>query len=220
VLAVLLFPADGSALLPQYFIDLTSTGPSPAVLTIAARVPGPIWVNQDTVTHTVVFANGLCTIQVAPNTGGQCTNFSPGSYVGNYAYTVDGTTQATIVTKPDLRSVSLNAKQHTIRRGSRLRLHGTLQDWDFSPLGPGAPQPIVVLARPDRYHAFHRIAVVMAKLHQTPKSHVHPWGELAWQLRVRPQPRMIYIAEANSQPAGGQVWQRAWSKPFRVGVSR
>jgi len=39
-----------------------------------------------------------------------------------------------------------------------------------------------------------------------------------WQLRVRPGTNKIYIAQANSQPKGGQVWQDAWSKPFRVRV--
>jgi hypothetical protein len=220
VLAVLAFPADGSAL-DAAFIELTPTGPSPAVLTIPAGMY-PVWFNKDTVTHTVVFANGLCSIQVAPGEyDGQCTNgFGPGRYVGDYAYTVDNTFQASIVTVADGRSVSLAARRHTIRGGSELRLHGRLQDWDLSPPGSGPPQPIIVLGRPDRYHAFRRIAVVQAKLHQTPRSHVHPWGDLVWQLRVRPQTRMIYIAEANSQPSGGQVWQRAWSRPFKVRVGR
>ena len=75
-----------------------------------------------------------------------------------------------------------------------------------------------MLARPDRYHAFHRIAVVRAKVH--PRTESAPFGELLWQLRVRPRARTIYIAEANSQPSGGQVWQQAWSKPFRVRVGR
>jgi hypothetical protein len=178
-----------------------------------------VWFNNDTVTHTVVFANGLCSIQVAPGGYGQCANGYGGAYVGNYAYTVDNAFQASIITVADARSVSLNGKRHAIRRGSPLRLHGSLHDYDLSPPGAGPEQPIIVLARHDRYHPFRRIAVVMAKLHPTPKSHVHPWGQLTWQLRVRPRARMIYIAEANSQPQGGQVWQRAWSRPFRVLVS-
>ena len=39
-----------------------------------------------------------------------------------------------------------------------------------------------------------------------------------WQLRVRPGRNKIYIAEANSQPKGGQVWEPARSRPFRVRV--
>jgi hypothetical protein len=219
VLAVLAFPADGAAL-DAVFISLTPTGPSPAVMTIPAGMY-PVWINQDTVAHTVVFANGLCSIQVVPGEyDGQCTNgFSPGSYVGDYAYTVDNTFQGSIVTVAGTRSVSLTARRHSIRRGSELRLHGGLHDWDLSPPGPGSPQPIIVLARHDRYHPFRRLAVVTAKLHQTPKSHIHPWGKLVWQIRVRPRTRMIYIAEANSQPSGGQAWQRAWSKPFKVLIS-
>jgi hypothetical protein len=201
------------------FIQLTPTGPSPAVLTIPAGLY-PVWFNNDTVTHTVVFANGLCSIQVAPGAIGQCTNGYGGGYVGDYAYTVDETFQASIITVADSRSVSLNARRHTIRRGSALRLHGRLQDYDLSPPGAGPEQPLIVLARHDRYHPFRRIAVVRAKLHPTPKSHVHPWGELIWQLRVRPRTHTIYIAEASYQPPGGQVWQQAWSKPFKVLVRR
>ena len=217
VLAALVFPADGSAL-RAVPIALTPTGPLPAVLTIPAGLY-PVWFNNDTVTHAVVFANGLCSIQVTPGAIGKCTNGYGGGFVGDYAYTVDNAFQASIVTVADGRSVSLNGRRHTVRRGSALRLHGRLQDYDGSPPGAGPEQPIIVLARHDRYHPFRRIAVVTAKLHPTPKSHVHPWGELIWQLRVRPRARMIYIAEANSQPEGGQVWQRAWSKPFKVLVS-
>lgn len=215
VLTALVFPADGSAL-RAVFIGLTPSGPSPAVLTIEAGLY-PVWINEDTVPHSVVFANGLCSIEVAPGAIGQCTNGYGGCYVGTYVYTVDNTFQASIVTLADGRSVSLNARRHTIHRGSELRLHGRLQDYDLSPPGAGPEQPIVVLARRDRYHPFRRIAVVRAKLHRKPTENA-PFGRLLWQLRVRPRTRMIYIAEANSNPPGGVVWERAWSKPFRVRV--
>jgi len=72
-----------------------------------------------------------------------------------------------------------------------------------------------VLARPDRHHSFHRIAVVMAQPRRSPNpADAHS----VWQLRVRPGTNKIYIAQASSQPKGGQVWQDAWSKPFRVRV--
>ncbi len=216
VLAALVFPADGSSL-DAVFIALTPTGPSPAVMTIPAGMY-PVWSNNDTVTHTVVFANGSCSIQVAPGAIGQCINGYGGGYVGDYAYTVDNTFQASIITVAADRSVSLSARHHTIRRGATIRLYGRLQDYDLSPPGPGTEQPIIVLARHNRADPFRRIAVRTAKLHPTPKSHVHPWGELIWQLRVRPRARTTYIAEANSQPQGGQVWQQAQSKPFEVRV--
>jgi hypothetical protein len=214
-LAVLVFPTDGVAL-RAVFISLTATGPSPAVLTIPAGMY-PVWSNQDTVTHTVIFANGLCSFRIAPGDWGQCTSAFIG-YVGNYAYTVDGTVQASLVVVADFRSVSIGARSHTIARGAQLRLHGKLHDYDLSPPGAGPEQPIIILARHDRYHPFRPIAVVTAKLHRPTKT--DPFGQLLWQLRVRPDRRMIYIAEADSQPEGGQVWQRAWSKPFRVSVAR
>jgi hypothetical protein len=214
-LAVLAFPSDGFAL-RAVFIALTATGPSPTVMTIPAGMY-PVWTNPDTVPHTVVFANGLCSLKVAPGGYGQCTNTFI-AYVGNYAYTVDGTAQASLVVAPDFRSVSLEAKRHTISRGSQLRLHGVLHDYDLSPPSAGPEQPIVVLARHDRYHPFRRIAVVTAKLQ--PPSKTAPFGKLVWQLRVRPSRHTIYIAEADSQPEGGQVWQRAWSRPLGIAVRR
>ena len=74
-----------------------------------------------------------------------------------------------------------------------------------------------MLARHDRMHPFHRIAVVVARLHRTRDS---GWGKLLWELRVRPRTRTIYIAEANSEPPDGQYWQRAWSRPLKVLVRR
>ncbi len=218
VVALLVFPGEGSALRPVFLISLTPTGPSPAVLSVPAGL-GQVWFrNTDTVTHTVVFANGSCSIQVASGSSGQCTSGFM-SYVGDYPYTVDGMSQAQLVIEVVGRSVSLEARSHSISRGSLLRLHGRLQEENstWSPPGAGTPQPIIVLVRRNRYHPFRRVAVVAAKLHR-PKTG-DPLGELLWQVRVRPQRHMIYIAEANSQLRGGQVWQRAWSKPFEVTIS-
>jgi hypothetical protein len=89
-----------------------------------------------------------------------------------------------------------------------LRLHGELGIPILSPPGPPARQPVIVLARHDRYHPFRRIRVVTAT--------AHGW-HLNWQLAVRPRTRTSYIVEANSQPEGGGLyWQRAWSRPFTV----
>jgi hypothetical protein len=218
VLALLAFPGEGSALRPVFLISLTPTGPSPAVMSVSAGFD-PVWFrNTDTVIHTVAFANGSCSIQVAPGGGGQCTS-SFMSYVGEYPYTVDGVSQGQLDIEAVGRSVSLEARRHSISRGLRLTLHGRLREenGNWSPPNAGIPQPVTVLARHNRYQPFRRIAVVIARLHGPTKG--APFGELLWQVRVRPQRHMIYIAEANSQPKGGQIWQRAWSKPFKVLVS-
>lgn len=215
VLAALALPSSGSALAAA-FITLTPTGPSPAVLTIPAFMY-PVWQNQDSVAHTVTFANGECSVQIAPGAIGQCTNaFATG--VGDYAYTVDGTVQASIVLAAVGRTVSLGARTHAIDRGSPVRLHGRLRVQTGSPPAfEGPRQAVIVLARADRHHPFHRIKVVTAKPH---RSQIPGDAYSVWQLRVRPGANKIYIAEANSQPAGGQVWQDAWSRPFRVRVGR
>jgi hypothetical protein len=204
-LAALLFPAKGSAL-RAVAIVLTPTGPSPSVLTIPAGLY-PVWQNGDTATHTVVFANGLCALQLSPGGIGNCANIS--QFAGQFAYTVDGTFQGSVNVVPDGRAVTLTARSHSITRGAVLKLHGELGVSILSPPVPPGPQPVVVLARPDRYHPFHRFRVVTAT--------THGW-HLQWHLRVRPHARTIYMAEANSQPAGGQYWDNAWSKSFRVAV--
>jgi hypothetical protein len=205
-LAVLASPSSGSAL-RAVGIVLTANGPSPVVETIPAGLY-PVWVNNDTVTHTLAFANGQCTLQLAPGSVQACNN-SCFSQLGQYGYTVDGTVQASIVVVAEGRSVTLTAKRHAIRRRARLRLHGELTIPILSPPAPPAPQPVIVYARNDRHHAFRRIRVVTAK--------THGWT-LRWQLHVRPGSRRTYIVEANSQPKGGPYWQRAWSSPFTVRV--
>jgi hypothetical protein len=213
VLAALALPSSGSAL-SAAFIELTPTGPSPAVLRIPTSLH-PVWQNQDTVDHTVVFADG-CSFQVAPGAIGGCPNGVP-DVVGNYAYTVDGSAQASIDVIAEGRVVTLEARTHVIRRGSELMLHGTLAIAEQSPPSFNGPrQPVSVLARPAGHHAFHRIAVVIAK---PIRAHVFPPYSV-WQLRVRPRAHTTYIVEANSQPTRGQYWQNASSSPFSVRFRR
>ncbi|MGZ4417683.1 MAG: hypothetical protein ACXVRV_05865 [Gaiellaceae bacterium] len=206
-LVVLAFPADGSAL-RAVFVKLTPTGPAPIVLTLPAGLY-PVWINQDQVPHTVVFANGLCSLQVAPGEAKGCSNaFS--EFVG-YPYTVDGTVQASIVVVPESRDVTLTASCHRIQRGARLTLHGQVTVPVLPPPAPPSPQTVTVLARLDSRHPFRRVAVVVAR--------PHGW-QLLSQLRVRPRATTTYIVEANSQPTGGRFWQQARSRPFKVLVTR
>ena len=116
VLAILALPSSGSVL-SAVFIELTPTGPSPADLRIPTGMH-PVWQNQDTVAHTVVFADGCNgkrartrrrpmrrrpvverdrdqraapSFQVAPGAiGGLPAGRSRTMEMGNYAYTVDG----------------------------------------------------------------------------------------------------------------------------------
>jgi hypothetical protein len=207
-LAVLAFPTDGSAL-RAVFLTLTPTGPAPIVLTVPAGLY-PAWINQDQVTHTVVFANGLCSLQVAPGGTKSCSN-SFSEFVGRYPYTVDGTVQASIVVVPEPRAVTLTARSHMTQRGARLTLHGQVTVPVLSPPAPPSPQPVTVLARLDSRHPFRRVAVVVARPHG---------GQLLWQLRVQPRATTTYIAEAKSQPTGGQFWRQARSRPLKVLVTR
>lgn len=207
MLALLAFPGEGSAF-AGVPIDLTATGPSPAVLTISANTY-PIWINTDTVAHTVALTTEGCTLQLAPGDEGSCPI---GGSAGTYRYTVDGTIQGSVVVTLAYRKVTLEARRHKIAGSTPLTLRGRLKS--FVPLpSPGPASPVIVLARPDRMHPFRRIAVVRPKLSYPKNS----FGVLHWHLRVRPHARTIYIAEAESEP---QTWQRAWSKPFRVRIGR
>jgi hypothetical protein len=208
VLALLVFPADSSAL-RAVFVALTASGPSPSVLNLPSGLY-PVWLNQDTVTHTVAFANGRCSFQVAPGGLGQCAT----AFVApeTYAYKVDGTIQASIVVTAKPRAVTLTARSHEVERRAPLRLHGRVTAPMLSPpvSGPRS-EPVIVLARPDRYHPFRRVTTVIARGQGT---------RLSWQLRVRPRRRTIFIARANSEPATGEYWAPAWSKSFRVAPHR
>src|SRR3954447_277239 len=213
MLAVLALPSSGAAFagIP---IFLTANGPSPAVQTLTAG-GYPIWVNQDTEPHTVTFADGRCSLELPPGSG--FVGCPTGFYVGDYPYTVDGTIQASLVVAADWRIVTLRARSHKIHRGAVLTLHGRLAVGSGSPpVFEGPRMPVTVLARPDRNHPFHRIAVVTAKpLRSRDPAHAHS----VWHLRVGPRTSTSYIVEANSQPAGGQYWQQASSSPFRVRVN-
>ena len=214
---MLAFPSAGSALPGFYVITLTPNGPSPLVATLTAGADNgvPSWINSDSVPHTVVFANGLCSLQLAPGQAGNCTNAFFWEYVGNYPYTVDGTTPASVVVTPLFRTVTLTARSHTIRQGAHLLLHGTLAygTGGYTPPGLYSDMPVIVLARHDRHHAFQRIA--MAAEPGERQSSGYPW-----QLYVHPTTTTIYIAEATEQPPADQFWTNATSKPFRVVVRR
>src|SRR5262249_50233932 len=126
---------------------LTGSGPSPARVQMTVFT----WVhfkNTDSVAHTVVFANGLCTLTVDPFN--QPEPFGPScpsdfmTFAGSYAYTVDGKYPGLVVTSLVPRSVSLTARTHMIRSGTRLTLHGQVMRSDS---GTAPPPPVVVLPR-------------------------------------------------------------------------
>lgn len=201
-------------------ISLTATGPSPSTVRMAA-----LWhvgfQNVDSVTHTVVFANGHCTVTLSagePARWLDCSNFNLVSYAGSHAYTVDGKFTGTVVTAPLHRSVSLTARTHVMRAGARLTLHG--QVWR-SNTGRAPPPPVVVLARHNSKQPFEPLATV-----RTRGSHQAVYG---WKLDVQPDVTTTYIAEVTAQricyyPASGcahpqgQVWTNASSRPFRIRI--
>jgi hypothetical protein len=201
-------------------VALTGTGPSPSTLKMHAGGNVDFY-NPDSVTHTVVFENGLCSLALTPLTGSGGLFGLPGScndpfwlYAGSYAYTVDGKFTGTVVTTPWRRSVTLKARTHTVRRGTRLTLHGRVSWNGFS---RGTQWfPVIVLARHDSNHPFKRIATV-------PLS----WGRTfldRWNLAVQPSETTTYIAKVAGQFQfkgvfpHGQLWTNARSRPFTIRV--
>jgi len=209
-LGVLAFPGEGSALRPTFLIALTPAGPSPSLLSIPAGLGPVLFNNTDTTTHTVVFANGSCSTEVAPGTTSTC---GVPQYVGDYAYTMDGTAQASVTITAEWRAVTLSAIRHGFRRGSRVRLYGRLAIANLSPPSLYGPRmPVTVYERPHGHHLWYRLAVVMAKPIKKPQIPSHS----VWQLWVRPRRGTTYLVEANSQPEGGQYWENVASRPFGI----
>lgn len=208
-LGALAFPGEGSALVGNSYVNLTSTGPSPSTLTIFVVHGVVTFTNTDTVTHTIAFANSSCSGDVAPAASLQCD--IPNA-IGDYGYTVDGTTQATVTVAPEPRAVTLRAKHHGFRLGSKVRLHGilTADEVGAPPSLFGPRMPVSVFARPDANHPFHLVAVVHARPFAKPRYPAHS----VWVLWVRPHAHTTYMVQANSQPKGGQFWENARSNRF------
>jgi hypothetical protein len=202
-------------------VSLTATGPSPNVLTMRAEGLAA-FSNPDSMPHTVVFADGLCSLTLPPGESGWdavrgCPN-RLSYYVGTYAYTVDGKFPGTVVTTPLPRSVSLRGRTHTIRGGTRLTLRGQVRrsHTDMAP-----PPPVVVLARHNSKEPFEPVATV-----RTRGAHRATYE---WKLHVQPDVTTTYIAEVTAQrlcyyPTSrcahpqGQVWNNAKSRPFTVRI--
>lgn len=225
--ALVLFPSAGAAYIAPTMVELTATGPSPSALkTYATDLL--IFDNQDSVTHTVVFANGRCTLSVAPGQeigpggsqvlqGGQQPAPTPAGcshdftvYAGSYAYTVDGSSQGTIDVRANRRSVSLTAPSHDVRLGAQLTLHGEVHfGGDFGQMVLNAPFPVVIYARHGG-QPYRRIALLRASGHTG----------YFWHLTVRPGARTTYLAELRGQGgARGRIWRDAKSSPFTVRVA-
>ena len=220
VVAALAFPSDGSGLVNSVGVSLTATGPSPTTLKMEAGAY-LIFDNKDSVTHTVVFANGLCSLTVTPGESVGPGNSVNGSqhpdcndnfpfYVGSYAYTVDGKVPGTVDTVAAGRSVTLTARTHRIRRGERLTLHGqVLWNNQCCEFATTLPFPVIVLARYAGSHTFEDIGTITVAS-SSPRS--------PWSLKVRPGKAATYVAEANGQLPEGRIWTQAASHPFTVRV--
>jgi hypothetical protein len=223
-LAALAFPPDGSADGSYAYVALSASGPMPSTIGVRALSHGVIFVNQDSVAHTVVFADGRCSLTVPPGeppvNESSCTSRRHGVwpiYVGSYVYAVDGTFPGTIRVVPWYRSVSLTARTHTIRLGSQLTLHGqlTYRDPNGGPAlcGDGLRHPLRVLARHDRSRHFKRIAMFPVPGREANSGTTR--CTFSWQLKVRPGERTTYIANAKGR---ADYWMQATSKPFTVRV--
>jgi hypothetical protein len=183
--------------------------------------------NPDSVAHTVVFANGACSLTLTPGEGfsvgrdlvspdWSCPD-KPSFYAGSYAYTEDGKFPGAVTTVPVRRTVTLTARTHTIRGGTRLTLHGQVNPpgWRYhvtNPPGWRTYVSVVVLARHNRKHPFRPIATINPGLMARVPGN---WRQ-QWLLTVQPTETTTYIAKVTSQLPQGQIWTNAKSRPFTV----
>jgi hypothetical protein len=182
--------------------------------------------NEDSVSHTVVFADGRCSLTLTPGEGfDEFNKVGPdfdchdnsSFYVGSNAYTVDGKFSGTVVTTPVHRVVTLTARTHTIRGGTRLILHGLVNPpgWTYhvsNPPGWRDYVSVVVLARHNSKHPFRPIATLNPGLMTR-----IPWQQ-RWRLTVHPDAPTTYIAKVTSQLPQGQIWTNATSRTFTVRI--
>jgi hypothetical protein len=205
-------------------VTLTATGPSPSRMEMPAG-SYLIFGNADSVSHTVVFADGRCSLTLTPGEGvdtgffAECPDTSS-FYVGTSAYTMDGSFPGTVVTTPVHRTVTLTAKTHTIQGGTHLVLHGLVDPPGTlyrvsNPPGWKDYVPVVVLARRhNSTHPFRPIATIYERLRtKSPGSWQHPW-----RLTVHPGAPTTYIAKVTWQPQQGQIWTNATSRAFTVRI--
>jgi plastocyanin len=207
----------GYCLAPWCIVSLTAAGPSPSTVTMHAG-DNLNFANNDSVAHTVVFTNGLCSLTVTPGEqeGGapwvHCKdNFT--LYVGSYAYTVDGNFPGTAVTTPLRRVVTLTARTHSIRRGTRLTLHGQVSVHCRQPCFAPSERhyvSVIVLARNNSKHPFQPVATV------NPRFLAKVPGR--WTLTVQPGETTTYITKVTGQLPQGRIWTSARSRPFTVRI--
>ena len=203
------YAAGGYCKVPFCIVTLTATGPSPSNVKMHAG-EALDFVNADSAPHTVVFANGLCTLTVQPGPWSPCGDpFA--HYVGSYPYTVDGKFPGTVITTPLRRVVTLTARAHSIAPAARLTLHGQVGWTCPAPCFTARQKhfPVLVLARHDRNHAFEPIATVPER-----------WGKLPgrWELTVQPDVTTTYIARVTWQFPQGRIWATSTSSPFTVRI--
>jgi hypothetical protein len=207
-------------------VSLTATGPSPSRLT-APAASYLTFGNADSVPHTIVFANGLCSFALAAGESGgpggweigvqhpDCTGNNFTYFVGNYPYTVDGTFAGTVVTTPLRRVVTLTARTHTIRHGTRLTLHGRVSWLNYNPMLPREQFRVIVLARRDGRHAF--VPLSRGRVWSSQPYEARATIEYGWKRIVHPGAKTTYIAEVTAKSS---VWSIAKSRPFAVRIRK
>jgi hypothetical protein len=216
VLAALVFASDGSGA-PLRTVAITSTGPSPSVIRKGYSATLD-FVNTDSVSHTVFFVGGHCTLVVPPGPPEIVGRYECLSQArpGTYHYLVDDRFRGTVEVAGLFRSVTVTARVHTIKLGSRVKLQGQLTLANQgAPLCSAYQLVVLVLARHTRSQPFKRIAMFPVGVPSQTKPAVNDRCTYAWQREVRPGLSTTYVART----FGGLYWWRpARSRPFTVQV--
>jgi hypothetical protein len=217
VLAGLVFVPDGGAVAQkQVIVALTASHPSPSRIkkgfdeTLA-------FVNTDSVSHTVFFVGGHCTLVVPPGSPEIVGHYEclGQAHPGTYHYLVDDRFRGTVAVVGLFRALTLTARTHMLKLGSRLQLNGHLRFDNQGALFCAEHMAVRVFARVRGVREFKRIATLYTGPRGTPSRAGKRGCTYAFRLAVRPGVTTSYVAKASEE---AWLWKQAASRRFTVQV--
>ena len=210
---VLITAAAGSAAPLSYGvvqIKITPAGLSPPSVRVKAEHVLPVWINEDSISHTLSFDEG-CKVTVAAGSrhnascGGRLLKTGTHRYQINELPNVEGQ----LVVVPNERRVTLRSSRREARVGQPVTFSGTIVVENIA-FSPPYGQTITLLRRNQDARRFVPIERVVC----LPRS----CRNYAWSITLRPTATATYVARIQDKP-GSVIWERADSAKVVVQVN-